>query len=121
MATYSGNTTLKVSAAVSASIATTSTSGTLYTCPANSYAIVNVHCETNGTTGHTAFASVAGAVVCQVAYDQRNNSTDTAVRTFTKAISNNVIVGPGQSITYEKTAQTTTRVYVSGVAFINTP
>lgn len=121
MATYSGNTTLKVSAAVSASIATTSTSGTLYTCPANSYALLNVHCETNGTSGHTAFAAVAGAVVCQVDYYTRNNSERSSVSSFCKAISHGVIVGPGQSLTYEKTAQTTTRVYISGVAFINSP
>jgi hypothetical protein len=56
-----------------------------------------------------------------VAYLQRNESYDSGTPTFFKASRVGVVVGPGQSITYEKTAQTTTTVFVSGVAFINTP
>lgn len=103
MATYSNNTTLKVSAAVSAASNSAAASGTIYTCPANSYAELNL-----------CMLWVAGVHNVTVA-GQRVNAINSASYTIP------IIVGPGQAVAYTNTISSGNVAYVSGVEFINTP
>lgn len=88
MATYGQNTTIKVNAAVSASGSNT----TLYTAPANGYAILNAYLPAAGNI------TVAGQIVNAVG----GNSIA-------------IYVGPGQAVACVSSAS------ISGVEFINTP
>lgn len=106
-AIISNNTTIKISAAVAAS---RSTPGVLYTCPANSYAIVQVHLISNGSV---AIVSLGSMPIVS------NYSGGTAGLVF------GIYVGPGQSLnatmgtdqygSYSGIANT------SGVQFTNSP
>ena len=94
----SSNTTLKVNAAISAS---TSISATLYTAPANGYAIVNLTASSSagGTTitigGRNVISVTTATVLGQTAY-----------------------VGPSQSVV---ATIGTGNAQISGVEFVNTP
>lgn len=91
MATYGGGT--QVNAAVSNSVST----GTLYTAPADGYAIVNLHV----TTGATDLA-VGGRAI----YD----AAPTGTNLF------GVMVGPSQAVTISGSSKS---VQISGVEFKN--
>lgn len=93
----SSNTTLKVNAAISA---TTSFSGTLYTAPANGYAIVNL---SGSSSGGTTLISIGGRP---------------ALSTTGFIIGQTAFVGPSQSVT---AAIGTGIASISGVEFVNTP
>lgn len=103
MATYSNNTTIKISAAVSNSLSTQN--GTLYTAPALSYAIVQV-CLVMAGAASQGTLSVGGVVV----------ETIGASKTFY-----NVLVGPGQAVAYTWNAAGGGVNTISGVNFLNTP
>jgi len=91
----SSNTTIKVNGAVSAS---TSISATVYTAPANSYAILNLF--TNGSFNGQVL--VGGQIV---------NTGASQINT--------IWVGPSQSVSTLFVSAGT--MYISGVSFINTP
>jgi lipoate-protein ligase B len=96
MATYSSNTTIKIQTAISNS----TTSGTLYTCPANSYAIVQV--SYNGNSADV--LSIGG----QDLVKSGNSGQFTGI-----------YVGPGQAVIYMPNISGTGKI--SGVEFKNTP
>lgn len=105
----SSNVTIKTNAAVSAtkSVNTAGTStDTLYTAPANGYAIINLFV--------TAFASTT----LTITIGGRTISTISAVYTESKMYH----VGPSQAVVITVTGATgVTTVVCSGVEFINTP
>ena len=98
--TYSNNTTLKVSTAIAAS--TTST-GTLYTCSANSYALINLY-SSNAVTvtigGQTIFAAVSPS--------------------STNFPGTGYVVGPSQAVAVTVNGTSAT-VTITGVEFANSP
>lgn len=89
------NTTIKISAAVSA---TTTTTGTLYTCAANSYAILNIHSvgAISYTIASRVYTMTAGQPPVQI------------------------YVGPSQAVAVTVNGSSAT-VSLTGVEFINTP
>jgi hypothetical protein len=97
----SANVSTKVSAAVDAS---SSSSTTLYTCPANSYAILNLFVEYS-----------SGTVIVTVAGNRVLLNTTTADLNTVKTI----YVGPAQAVAC--TITSTATVYINGVEFINSP
>lgn len=103
----SNQVTIKINAAVSASN-TSITSGsftTVYTCPANSYSIVNIRLVP-GTT-NVSFR-VGG---------QDISGTQTSAQTYL-----GVYVGPGQTVQANNPAVIgNAAIYVSGVEFTNSP
>jgi hypothetical protein len=112
---FTNNTTIKVSAAVSAS----GTGTTLYTCPANAYAILNVYASVpNGVTGTV---TVDGKEVLTL-----DNNGSTTI--FPKMSSGNgyspasftIYVGPSQAVACTSSGGSAT-VKVTGVQFINSP
>jgi hypothetical protein len=92
----SSNTTIKVNAAVNAS---RSSLGTVYTAPANGYAIVQVYDNLNGNI------NMPGAALL----NQLNGQAGLT----------QFYLGPGQYI--EISSYTAGTVYVYGVEFVNTP
>lgn len=130
MATYSNNTTIKVNAAVSASSA--GAPATLYTAPANGYAILNALLSTsNGAT--EAYLNVGGVPVgwhkssatlgvsSSVSGFTPSTFTDTdTLYGFAKGSSSimGIYVGPGQSIAVGGSG---CHAFVSGTEFVNTP
>lgn len=121
MASFSNNVTTKVSAAISNSIS--ASSGTLYTVPANSYAIFQVHFDPGSSNGAYT-VQVAGRTVW-TAYQNSTSSIDYS-STGGRAQSNSAgfssgvfYAGPGQAISFTRPAVST--VYISGTVFINTP
>lgn len=95
----SSNTTLKVNAAVSNSSSVNGT--TLYTAPANGYAVVNL---TLSATAGTTTAAVGTRTVLAV--------------TATGTVYQQIFIGPSQALVI---TLTTGSGQVSGVEFINTP
>lgn len=95
-ASISNSSSIKVSAAVANS---RTSNGTIYTCPANSYAILNAYIATTNDT-----ISVGGVLVL---YDAAANIMKT------------IYVGPGQSVVTAHGASGL--ITVSGVEFINSP
>ncbi len=105
-AVISSNTTIKVSAAVSAT--STGTGTTLYTCAASSYAIVNIGIKDTGGAGTTVTISVDGKEIHQ-----------SALGATTTRLLQGIYVGPSQAVSFSAGASTT--VTVTGVEFINSP
>lgn len=96
------NVTLKVNAAASGTATSAGTLQTLYTSPANAYAIVQISCTTFGGT-------------CVVTINSRQVCVFTAVnQSFF-----NIYVGPSRTVSINATSSTT--VDLSGVEFINSP
>jgi hypothetical protein len=91
----SSNTTIKVNAAVGATFAT---NGTVYTAPADGYAIVNLVLS----GGFNATVQVGGRNILSTASTQ-----------------NTVYIGPSQSLVVSFYSAGT--LWISGVSFINTP
>lgn len=102
---FTGNTTIKINAAISATASPTSSTVTLYTAPANGYAIVNLFC--------TAYATLL--VTTQVG--SRVVASFGAVSTVPVT----VYVGPSQVLNATASGASGTTVVASGVEFINTP
>lgn len=100
MATYSNNTTIRISGAIAVSINTGGT--TLYTCPANSYAVVNVNWSTAIVWVRVGGANIGNPGVFSAA-----------------GMLNNIHVGPGQSVTTSAGAGLDWNLY--GVQFTNSP
>lgn len=99
----SSNTTLKVNAAVSYSNPALATSGTIYTAPANGYAIINL------------LVAASGSMDIQIAGRRINN-------TLTINPAQQFWVGPSQSVTWSSgVSQSAGAVQASGVEFVNTP
>lgn len=90
MATYGQNTTIKVNAAIS----NTASNATLYTAPANGYAVVQVNLPTGGQV------TVGGVVAFQSG----------------ASLNNQLYIGPSQSA-----VAVGNNITISGVEFINTP
>lgn len=121
-AVISSNTSLKVNAAVNA---TTTTTGTLYTAPANAYAIVNLSAVSTGTGAGSQIVFAIGGNTIAFAntnvtggnapffQGQVNNGAGTA------AVIQNVIIGPSQALSV--TISTGGRATVTGVELINSP
>lgn len=105
MSTYSNNTTLKVQAAIGASL---TGNGTLYTCPANSYAIVN-------------FTNVGGTSGFQLLLDSK--VVFTGFMSSPSAVEGSrpvqIYVGPGQSLVTSGGGGQ--NAHVTGVEFKNSP
>lgn len=132
MASLSNNTTLKVSAAI---FATTTTNGaTLYTAPANGYAILNVSLQQNASlVGQYCELRIGGRSVLTMRTQasgqviaSNSNGTNTSSLPVDGidgqfiATDKGIYLGPGQSITFHQSS-VSTRGTVSGVAFVNTP
>ena len=98
----SSNTTIKMNAVVNASA--TNTSGTLYTAPANGYALVQV--SFSGTGSITGSMDIGSATIFSVNASYQVNG---------------LVVGPSQSVTYSGTTTGTIFFAVSGASFVNTP
>jgi hypothetical protein len=129
MATYSSNVTMKVSAAISA--ASITDGATLYTAPANGYAIIQASIQVVGGSD-TGEMRVGGQPVLS-AYgisgsDARSStfgvtntggpsSIDGAQTGFFHE--RGIYVGPGQTVTWH--TNNSRRARISGVEFINTP
>jgi hypothetical protein len=114
MATYSSNTTIKVSAAISAT--SNASSGTLYTVPANCYAIItSVGASVFGGSGGTsATVSITGAVLV--------TDSGTAAAEARAFYVGGIYLGPGHSVSYTTSSAGGTRYgFAYGVLFINTP
>lgn len=99
----SSNTTIKVNAAVSASQTANNSTVTLYTAPANGYAIVQLYFGTVATGGS---ASVAGRIVLIAAAN---------------ATAYGIYIGPSQALTVTSNAPGNVNLLASGVEFVNTP
>ncbi len=101
----SSNTTIKVNGAVSGTASTPALGGsaTIYTAPANGYAIVQISCT---VYGNPTTVSVGGRQV--VVFGAVNAGTQ------------GVYVGPSQGLTLSTGGGVST-VVASGVEFINTP
>ena len=101
---------IAISGAVSA---TGTTSATLYTCPASSYAIINVYCSISAFSagsslsvgGRTVWANTAGAGALPAGFGTNAGFT--------------LYVGPSQAVTWA-TSDTGPQVRISGVQFTNT-
>lgn len=99
----SSNTTIKVNAAVAGS--GSSSSGTLYTAPANGYAII--HWGTTSYSSGTYTISIDGLQIGSLTTSQLLQPAG------------GFYVGPGKSVTYTNSGSVT--IVVKGVEFINTP
>lgn len=102
----SSNTTIKVNVGVNGANALAG-SGTLYTAPANGYAIV--HLTKTTTLGNITY-SIAGRVIF---------TTGTAVLAASQAY----YVGPSQSVSWSSSVpgENANTIFAVGVEFINTP
>jgi hypothetical protein len=107
-AVISDNVSLKISAAVSAT--STGTAGTVYTCPANTYALVQV--TINDQADDQSFAYT-------LSVDSKRFAGNAILAVGTTATHLGVIIGPSQALSY--TSSTTCIVNVTGVALINSP
>lgn len=107
MATYSNNTTIKVNSGITASNPMSgATSGTLYTVPANSYAILNFQIYSPSSWPFT--VTISGVNVGQAI----NNT----------AYAYSIHAGPGQVISWSYPLPAFhTGVQMQGVLFTNTP
>ena len=92
------NVSIKISGAISFGGYGT---GTPYTCPANSYAIIQVYFSGGGSA---ATIAVGGKTVCDFG---------------TVSFVGNIFVGPGQSVTY--VGNNFTLLNITGVQFTNSP
>lgn len=129
MATYSNNTTMKVNSAISAT--STTDGATLYTAPANGYAIIqaSILClgsldsseirigghpvlSAYGTSPTTANSSVFGK-------DNFGGPSIVDGNQLNVFYERGIYVGPGQSVTLH--TNNSRRARISGVEFINTP
>ena len=126
MATKSGT---RISNAVSASVVSTSTSGTLYTCPANSYAVLNVsgRINTGGTNqsievlvaGQIMFSMTALSGTSDISSSNGLSTIQGGATGFPAVQAATLYVGPGQSVTFAKTGSTASSIRITGVEFIN--
>lgn len=122
MATYSNNTTIKISAKVSASV--TGTSNTIYTVPANCYLdcwYINATGTNIGGVGVTVTLSIDGL-------NYSNSGSYGANVNFGPSQSSGVItsqppliLGPGTVISYTNSGATSGNGQIKGTLFINTP
>lgn len=104
---FTANTTIKISAAVAQNATATS----VYTCPANSYAILNAAVTTATNAGTI---TVGGqAVITFSASALFPNPTASA-----GAVQCTLYVGPGQTVAVTGTSNV---IRVAGVEFINSP
>lgn len=102
----SSNTTIKVNGAVSAANSAFNNTVTLYTAPANGYAIVQVYCTVFGGTTNP-----------RVIVGGRNVFQFTSVNTSVLGL----YVGPSQSLQISEGGGSTFTAVASGVEFLNTP
>jgi hypothetical protein len=112
----SSNTTIKVNAAVSATATTGTTIGnqaTLYTAPANGYAIVQVR---NDSASAACRALVGGRNAIEMAAAEP--SADGAAGAVAQVT---LYVGPSQSLVVETRSSAAATLVASGVEFVNTP
>lgn len=91
---------LKGSTAVSGAVAASGTTGTIYTCPANSFAICNFY-MTGGTLPLCSVGGVPASAGATVGVSQ-------------------LYVGPGQSVVISDGGAAPTSVGLSGVQYTNT-
>ncbi len=111
MATYSSNTTIKVSVFRSFSIAVGPTAGggagplTQWTVAANSYAIFTVVCVAFATT--TADILIGGVIAARISAAQNTPLT--------------LYAGPGATVAVAAAGGTNSTWLISGVEFLNTP
>ena len=104
----SSNTTIKINAAVNAASALAS-SGTLYTAPANGYAIIHFR---KASTSNNANISIAGRAL--------HNAQTTEIQTIGSAMA--YYVGPSQSVTWSSGGIESAGAFtIFGVEFVNTP
>lgn len=123
MATYNAN--IVVNAAVSGTADIVSGSVTLYTAPANGYAVVNIALGISQNS--TGSVSVGGRVVVAMnAATADAGSTVYGGRTTAQFVSQlygstvtNVHVGPGQSVVLSANGTGAAGGRVSGVSFVN--
>ncbi|HEY9705640.1 MAG TPA: hypothetical protein V6C58_24590 [Allocoleopsis sp.] len=114
-AVLGNNVSIKVNAAVSNS--SSAASATLYTAPANGYAIVQVGID-NGGSG-AVLLSVGGLGILNYnPTDNVWNGQNGTGGAFT-ALTQSIYLGPSQSISYSGNLGGT--VTVTGVSFINSP
>lgn len=102
----SSNTTIKVNGAISAGNATGSNNGTLYTAPANGYAIVQYY-KAGGTTS----------------VSPRVSGRQVGLALTTEVLIYNIYVGPSQSFTWTGSGVESIAnvINITGVEYINTP
>lgn len=118
----SDNTTIKVNQAVSA---TRTTDGTIYTCVATGYAIVNISILGVATAANID-VSLAGRNLIngRVEVSGSTNFNGSATPTSTNyecAMVGQIMVGPSQALSVTGISGTGATINVTGVEFINSP
>lgn len=124
-AVIAANTSIKVNGAVSASA---TADGTLYTAPANGYAIVNIM-VTGSTTGNTEILFLIDSKYAAAARYSPSvgmffeGQYREASLPGSRANMTSIYVGPGQALTvdFNSGGTGTITAYVTGVEFINSP
>lgn len=102
---------VSVSAAISNAISGNATSGVLYTCPAESYAVVNLYINANtGATG--SYSIFVGAnIMFKIQVPVSSDFNESIISVF---------VGPGQQVAFSSTLLISTKsIAISGVQFTN--
>jgi hypothetical protein len=128
MATYSNNSTIAISSGVSTSYTWNTNNAqsavTLYTCPANSYAEVNVTirhtCATSFQSGISLRFSIGGNFL---APDRLENTNAQYSSSTDFLVIKKLLLGPGQVLALNSTGigVGSATLYITGVQFINTP
>lgn len=108
MATYSSNTTIKINAAIAATVVrTTAGTSTLYTnSSATGYAIVQVCFSNIGTSANPSIL-VGGATVITLAGSGN--------------LYGPIYVGPSDSVQFTSSTNVNVTAHISGVQFVNSP
>lgn len=97
----SSNVSMKVSAAIATNRTTT---GTFFTCAANSYAIINIFIPQGGS--NTGIITIGGEMI--------------AIYNTVNAFNLTAYVGPSQAVALNVSTGSAT-IYITGVQFINSP
>lgn len=105
MATYSENTSIKIQAPISQNGSASLSASTLYSCPANSYAIVTLQ--------------IAGVASGVIKVGGKVFMVGPGGVGFT--LLTGVYVGPGQTVVIEENTGGSVTGFVSGVEFKNSP
>lgn len=105
---------IKISQAVAASNTANNNTVNIYTCPAESYAILNVTCTGAAVAGWVKIGNYAVASIASGATFPAFGSTD-------RGASMTVYLGPSQVLKVTSNGAGNVSVDVTGVEFINTP
>lgn len=110
----SNNTTIKISSAVSATVSVVNTTSTLYTCPSNSYAILNIYVNSAAANSSV---NVDGKIVAIL----NGSGISPSIGGAFSSSGFTIYVGPSQVVSITSGAVATVLANATGVCFTNTP